>query len=77
MVNIAKVTNLSAEAMENLKNRSFEAADAFGRTAQDYLKSVGEFSRAGYEGQSEDLAKISLLSQNVGEIGRASCRERV
>ena len=68
MVNIAKVTNLSAEAMVNLKNRSFEAADAFGRTAQDYLKSVGEFSRAGYEGQSEDLAKISLLSQNVGEL---------
>jgi len=68
MVNIAKVTNLSAEAMENLKNSAFEAADAFGRTAQDYLKSVGEFSRAGYEGQSEDLAKISLLSQNVGEL---------
>jgi len=68
MVNIAKVTNLSAEAMENLKNSSFEAANAFGRTAQDYLKSIGEFSRAGYEDKSADLAKISLLSQNVGEL---------
>jgi len=68
MVNIAKVTNLSAESMENLKNSAFEASNAFGRTAQDYLKSIGEFSRAGYEGKSADLAKISLLSQNVGEL---------
>lgn len=68
MVNIAKVTNLSAEAMDNLKNSAFEAANAFGRTAQDYLKSIGEFSRAGYEGKAEDLAKVSLLSQNVGEL---------
>jgi len=68
MVNIAKVTNLSAEAMDNLKNSAFEASNAFGRTAQDYLKSIGEFSRAGYEGKSADLAKISLLSQNVGEL---------
>ena len=68
MVSIAKVTNLSAEAMDNLKNSAFEASNAFGRTAQDYLKSVGEFSRAGYEGKASDLAKISLLSQNVGEL---------
>jgi len=68
MVNIAKVTNLSAEAMNNLKDSAFEASNAFGRTAQDYLKSIGEFSRAGYEGKSADLAKVSLLSQNVGEL---------
>ena len=68
MVNIAKVTNMSAEAMNNLKNSAFEASNAFGRTAQDYLKSIGEFSRAGYEGKAEDLAKVSLLSQNVGEL---------
>jgi len=68
MVNIAKVTNMSAEAMDNLKNSAFEASNAFGRTAQDYLKSVGEFSRAGYEEKASDLAKISLLSQNVGEL---------
>jgi len=68
MVNIAKVTNLSAEAMNNLKDSAFEASNAFGRTAQDYLKSIGEFSRAGYEGKAEDLAKVSLLSQNVGEL---------
>jgi TP901 family phage tail tape measure protein len=69
MVDINKVTNMSAEAMENLKKSSFEAASAFGRTAQDYLKGIAEFSRAGYEGQSsEDLSKISLLAQNVGEL---------
>lgn len=68
MVEIAKVTNLSASAMENLKNSSFDAASAYGRTAQDFLASIAEFSRAGYESQSEGLAKVSLLAQNVGEL---------
>lgn len=68
MVDIAKVTDLSADAMERLKKGSFDAANIFGRTAQDYLKSVAEFSRAGYENQAEGLSKISLLSQNVGEL---------
>jgi len=68
MVEIAKVTNLSADAMERLKTGSFGAASAYGRTAQDYLKSVAEFSRAGYDTQSEGLSKISLLAQNVGEL---------
>lgn len=68
MVDIAKVTDLSAEAMDNLKKSSFETASAFGRTAQDYLKATAEFARAGYEDQSQELSKISLLAQNVGEL---------
>lgn len=68
MVDIAKVTNFTAAAMDNLKKSSFEAGSAFGRTAQDYLKSIAEFSRAGYEERSAGLAKIALLSQNVGEL---------
>jgi TP901 family phage tail tape measure protein len=68
MVDISKVTNLSADALERLKKNSFDAASAFGRTSQDYLKAVAEFSRAGYENQAEGLSKLSLLAQNVGEL---------
>lgn len=68
MVEIAKVTDLSADAMERLKNNSFDAASAFGRTAQDYLKATAEFSRAGYGEQAQELSKLSLLAQNVGEL---------
>jgi hypothetical protein len=68
LVDIAKVSNLSADAMDRLKKSSFDAASAYGRTAQDYLKSFAEFSRAGYEGQAEGLSKVSLLAQNVGEL---------
>lgn len=68
MVDIAKVTNLTANEMKNLVARSFDAAGALGQTAQSYLSAVAEFSRAGYEGQAEGLASLALLSQNVGEL---------
>jgi FtsZ-binding cell division protein ZapB len=68
MVDIAKVTNLTADAMERLVKGSFDAASSYGRTAQDYLKAVAEFSRAGYEDQAKGLSEISLLAQNVGEL---------
>lgn len=68
MVDIAKVTNLTTEEMIRLKDASFEVSSAFGRTAQDYLGSVAEFSRAGYDKMAEGLAKVSLLAQNVGEL---------
>lgn len=68
MVDIAKVTNLTAREMENLVVNSFDAASALGQTAQSYLAAVAEFSRAGYEGQAEGLAELALLSQNVGEL---------
>jgi hypothetical protein len=68
MVDIAKVTDLSTESLIKLKDASFDAASAYGRTSQDFLKSVAEFSRAGYETQSQTLSKLSLLAQNVGEL---------
>lgn len=68
MVEIAKVTDLSAGALDRLKKSSFDAASAYGRTAQDFLSSVAVFSRAGYDTMASGLAEISLLAQNVGEL---------
>jgi DNA repair ATPase RecN len=75
MVEIAKVTNLSADAMAKLKDSSFDTASDFGRKAQDYLSAVTEFSRAGYELQSAELSKVSLLAQNVGELTAEQANE--
>jgi TP901 family phage tail tape measure protein len=75
MVDIAKVTNLSADAMERLVKGSFDASSSYGRTAQDYLKGVAEFSRAGYEELAKGLSEVSLLAQNVGELTAEQANE--
>jgi TP901 family phage tail tape measure protein len=75
MVDIAKVTNLTADAMERLVKGSFDAASDYGRTAQDYLKGVAEFSRAGYEEAAKGLSEVSLLAQNVGELTAEQANE--
>jgi len=68
MVDINKVTNLTAESMEKMKNASFNTASGYGQKAQSYLSGVAEFSRAGYEEAAGGLSEISLLAQNVGEL---------
>jgi TP901 family phage tail tape measure protein len=68
LVDIAKVTGLSAEEMKELAFRASEVGVALGRTTQEYLKAVAEFSRAGYKEQAEGLAELSLLLQNTGDI---------
>ncbi|MDD4157502.1 MAG: phage tail tape measure protein, partial [Candidatus Cloacimonetes bacterium] len=68
MVEIAKVTDLTTESLNRLKDASFDSASAYGRTAQDFLASVAEFSRAGYDTMASGLAEMSLLAQNVGEL---------
>lgn len=68
MVDISKVTDLTSDSMDRLKKGSFDVANNFGRTAQDYLKSVAEFARAGYEDKASGLSQVSLLGQNVGEL---------
>lgn len=68
MVDINKVTDMTVETMNKLKNSSFDVGSKYGKTAQDYLKGVAEFSRAGYEEAAQGLSEVALLSQNVGEL---------
>lgn len=75
LVDIAKVTNLTAKEMEELAKRASEVGVELGRTTQEYLQAVTEFSRAGYNDQAEDLAKLSLLLQNVGDVTSETANE--
>lgn len=68
LVNIQKVTNATAEEMKNLTKEAYAMATAYGRSPVEFLKSVTEFSRAGYGDISSELGKLSLLTQNVGDV---------
>ncbi len=68
LVNIEKVTNRTKEEMQDLAKSAADVGVAFGRTAQEYLSAVTEFSRAGYGKSAEELGKTSLLLQNVGDV---------
>lgn len=68
LVDIAKVTNLTKQEMQDLAVKASEVGIQFGRTAQEYLSAVTEFSKAGYDKSAEQLGKVSLLLQNVGDV---------
>jgi TP901 family phage tail tape measure protein len=68
LVDIAKVTNLTKDEMEDLAMKASDVGISLGRTTQEYLQAVAEFSRAGYGQAAEELAEVALLLQNVGDI---------
>jgi hypothetical protein len=68
LVDIAKVTDLTKEQMRELAKEATKVGIEFGRTTQEYLSSITEFSRAGYGESAKDLGKVSMLLQNVGDV---------
>ena len=75
MVNIRKVTDLSAGALEDLEEQAYETASAYGVAADEYLSSVTEFARAGYEEQSEALAELAIKTQLVGDVSQETANQ--
>ena len=75
LVNIAKVTEYTNGQMKELTQTAINAGKEFGRTAQEYLKAVTTFARAGMGKQSEEYAKLSLLLQNVGDVTADTANE--
>ncbi len=70
LVSAQKATNATAADMDKLSANSFKYAKNYGRTASEYLNNVTDFARAGFGEQSEELAQLGMLAQNVGEIDR-------
>ncbi len=68
LINIAKVTEYTNYEMQKLAGTAVNAGKEFGRTAQEYLQAVTEFSRAGFGQQAQEYGKLSLLLQNVGDV---------
>ena len=67
MVTVRKVTGFTAEQMENLRDRAYETASAYGEAADEYLNSVAAFARAGYGEQADALAELATKTKLVGD----------
>lgn len=59
--------DLSKTDLKLLGNDSFDEASKYGRKSTDYLYSVQEMSRAGYNNRKE-MSELSLLAQSAGDL---------
>lgn len=69
LTEISKTSDRTDESLRKLGNTSFNTASKYGRTASDYLTSIQEMSRAGFEeGKSDEMAELSVLAQSAGDM---------
>ena len=68
LTTISKVMDASEEQLKRLENQAYDTASAYGVAADEYLSSVAEFARAGYEGQSDALGELAIKTQLVGDV---------
>lgn len=75
MVTVRKVTGFTAEQMEELRDRAYETASAYGETADEYLNSVAAFARAGYGEQADALAELATKTKLVGDTNAETAQQ--
>lgn len=75
MVTVRKVTGFTAEQMENLRDRAYETASAYGEAADEYLNSVAAFARAGYGEQADALAELATKTKLVGDTSAETAQQ--
>lgn len=75
MVTVRKVTGFTAEQMEELRDRAYETASAYGEAANEYLNSVAAFARAGYGEQADALAKLATKTKLVGDTNAETAQQ--
>ena len=68
LLELSKVSDLSAEGLENVTNQAYELGEKVGKTGRQVIDAVTEFKRAGYEMQdSLNMAEAALVMTNVAE----------
>lgn len=75
MVTVRKVTGFTAEQMEELRDRAYETASAYGEAADEYLNSVAAFARAGYGEQADALAELATKTKLVGDTSAETAQQ--
>lgn len=68
LTTIQKVTGASDSYIAGLNDRAYETASKYGVAANEFLQSVAEFSRAGYDELAEGLAEVATKTQLVGDV---------
>ncbi len=75
MVTVRKVTDFTAEQMEELRDRAYETASAYGEAADEYLNSLAAFARAGYGEQADALAELATKTKLVGDTSAETAQQ--
>ena len=75
LVVVRKVSNATAEELEELRDRSYEVGAAYGVAASDYLNAAAEMTRAGYREQAGDLAELATKLQLVGDVSQETANQ--
>lgn len=69
LTKIGQTSDRTSESLKRLGERSFEAANMYGRKASEYLASVQEMNQNGIYGEKGDaMAEQSLLAQSAGNM---------
>lgn len=76
LTEIGKTSHLTKEQLDSLGDASFETASKYGQKAADYLSEVQNMYDAGYK-NAEQMAELSLLAQNTGNLGADLAKEYI
>lgn len=75
MVTIRKVTGATTTELNKIEKQAYDTASAYGVAADDYLKFVSGFSRAGYGEQASALAELATKTQIVGDTNAETAQQ--
>lgn len=77
MVELSKVSDLTADGLENVTNQCYELGEGLSKTGTDVLDAVTNFKRAGYDiadsmQYAEEALKTTNISENLKDAGEAA-----
>ena len=68
LLELNKVSDLTAEGLEKVTDEAYKLGDTVGKTGKQVIDATTEFKRAGYDlQQSMDMAEAALVMTNVAE----------
>ena len=68
MVELSKVSDLTAQGLEDVTNQCYDLGESLSKTGTDVLDAVTTFKRAGYDiADSMEYAEEALKTANISE----------
>lgn len=68
LTEISKTSEMTRQQLKKLGDEAFKVASRYGQLSGNYLLSVQEMARSGYESLSKELGELSLLAQSAGDM---------
>lgn len=67
LTNIKKVSDISAESLQNLADKAYSTASKYGVQASEYMEAVYEYTKAGFQDNADAMAELSTKAMLVGD----------